>query len=142
MLHISLYLFEMTKCFVYLKRNKTACPLQWIQTNIVSLTLSWPIFVTEIGRFIWALSVSLCPLELPELQIIPCFRRRWVAGIAGLVARIIHTHFTYGYIFVRFFCSIFVDNFKSNVFLYVNRFGTSIFYFFLCAFLHSQSVTF
>jgi hypothetical protein len=29
-----------------------------------------------------------------------------VAGIAGLVACIIHTYFTYGFIFVRSFCSI------------------------------------
>jgi succinate-acetate transporter protein len=39
-----------------------------------------------------------------------------VAGIAGLVARIIHTYFTCGFIFVRSFCSIYVDNFKSQVF--------------------------
>jgi hypothetical protein len=39
--------------------------------------------------------------------------------IAGLVARIIHTYFVYGFIFVRSFCSIYVDNFKSKVFPYV-----------------------
>ena len=42
-----------------------------------------------------------------------------VAGIAGLVAHVIHTNFTYSVIFVRSFCSIYVDNFKSQVFPYV-----------------------
>ena len=66
--------------------------------------------------------MSPCPLELPEIQIIPCFRRRWVdmfAGIAGLVARIINTYFTYCFIIVHSSCSINVDTIKSEVFTYV-----------------------
>jgi hypothetical protein len=38
--------------------------------------------------------------------------------MAGIVAHIIHTYFTYS-LFFRSFSSIYVDNFKSKVFPYV-----------------------
>ena len=46
--------------------------------HMVSLNLSWLVFATKIGRFIWALAVSVGPLELPELEVISCFGQRWV----------------------------------------------------------------
>jgi hypothetical protein len=43
-----------------------------------------------------------------------------VACIAGLVELVvIHSYFTYSFIFVGSVCLIYVDNIKSNVFLYV-----------------------
>jgi hypothetical protein len=92
-------------------------------TNIVSLTLSWPIFATEIDRFLWALvvcfSVSIGTSRNSDNPMFSSKMGWHVAGIVGLVARIIHTYFTYGFIIVRSSCSINVDNFKSKVFTYI-----------------------
>jgi hypothetical protein len=57
---------------------KDSEPFANIVSLILLLCLSWLVFVTVIGGFIWAIVVSVGPLELPELDVISCFGRRWV----------------------------------------------------------------